>query len=231
MRPKVLIVMVILPTLILAIAVFCKIKAGSSKSKVTVDGGASVTASTGNASSKDTTGFETPLPPMTPLPAPVTAAPVAPPPLTDEDRQNLIYAELDRLSRAYTSPDSNSQALIMADLTNSEPQIRAGAVEAAKQLGDKSMIPALTNLAATVEDYEDRHAILAAADFIALPQLADVENSFTPDYSSTMPHSPHARPHSSLNNQQPTTTPDSAATQPNQQPDQQPAQSGPPPGN
>ena len=137
-------------------------------------------------------GAETKVPMETPLPP--LAAPVDPPPapaarpgpvlvaeLSDEERQAKIAGAIMQLNAALMQNDSNSTALIMASLTNAEKEVREQAVSAVKQLGDRDLIPALTNLAAQTENYEDRHALQEAADFIALPTLTELERDLKPN--------------------------------------------------
>lgn len=119
-------------------------------------------------------------------PAPVTAsnalANIAPPPalataatnvITPEQRQDAITAETDRLQEWSTSSDPGDLANILADLNNPEKEVRAAAIEAAKQFGSPSAIPTLKAVAATSTDPEEQTALLEAADFLSLPSITD----------------------------------------------------------
>lgn len=139
-------------------------------------------------------------PPLPPLAAPVDPQPAAsvitsPAPvaeLSDEERAAKIGEAIMQINAAIMQNDSNSVAVIMAGLTNAERAVREQSVSAVKQLGDRDLIPALTNLAARTENYEDRHALEAAADFIAQPTLAELEK-YAKDNGIPLPSSPPRR--------------------------------------
>lgn len=123
-------------------------------------------------------------PPITnvppPAPAPVAAAPVATNALTPEQRQAAIDAETDRLQQWSMNDDPASLSSILADLTNSEKEVRKAAIEAAEQFGSTNAIPVLKNLAANDEDPEEKAALLEAANFLSLPSIFDVGQPATP---------------------------------------------------
>jgi len=115
-----------------------------------------------------------------PAPAPVAAAPVATTTLTDEQRQAAIDAETDRLQQWSMNDDPESLSNILADLTNSEKEVRKAAIEAAEQFDSTNAIPVLKNLAANDEDPEEKAALLEAANFLSLPSIFDVGQPATP---------------------------------------------------
>ena len=115
-----------------------------------------------------------------PATAPVAAAPVATNALTPEQRQAAIDAETDRLQQWSMNDDRASLSSILADLTNSEKEVRKAAIEAAEQFGSTNAIPILKNLAANDEDPEEKAALLEAANFISLPSIFDVGQPTTP---------------------------------------------------
>ena len=115
-----------------------------------------------------------------PAPAPVAAAPVATNALTPEQRQAAIDAETDRLQQWSMNDDSESLSNILADLTNSEKEIRGAAIEAVQQFGSTNAIPILKNLAANDQDPEEKAALLEAANFLSLPSIFDVGKPTTP---------------------------------------------------
>lgn len=125
-----------------------------------------------------------PAPPQTapaitnvPPPAP---APVATNALTSEQRQAAIDAETARLQQWSMNDDPASLSSILADLTNSEKEIREAAIEAAEQFGSTNAIPILKNLAANDEDPEEKAALLEAAHFLSLPSIFDGIQPSTP---------------------------------------------------
>ena len=106
---------------------------------------------------------------QTPLPVKSDPVPVAE--LSQERQDSMVAAEITQINAVIGKSDPDSMALILSYLTNSEPQLRELAVAAVKQSGDRSIIPALTNLAMTIDDYEQRHAVMDAANFLALPSI------------------------------------------------------------
>ena len=117
------------------------------------------------------------LPSLVVTPAPLPVSPSRPPVavLSQEDRVAMVATEIARINAVIGKNDPDSEALVLSELTNSEPQVRDLAVAAVKQLGDRSVIPALTNLAMTIADYDQRHAVMEAANFLALPTISEVQ--------------------------------------------------------
>jgi HEAT repeat protein len=116
-----------------------------------------------------------------PATAPVAAAPVATAnTLTPEQRQAAIDAETARLQQWSMNDDPASLSSILADLTNSEKEIREAAIEATEQFGSTNAIPILKNLAANDTDPQEKAALLDAANFISLPSIFDGAQTITP---------------------------------------------------
>ena len=67
--------------------------------------------------------------------------------------------------------DPRSAAAILADLQSPDKEVRAQAIERAKQLEDRSIVARLQEIADRTEDAQERAAALAAIDFINLPSL------------------------------------------------------------
>jgi hypothetical protein len=93
--------------------------------------------------------------------------------LTPEQRQTAIEAETDRLQQWSMNDDPASLSNILADLTNSEKEIREAAIEATKQFGSSDAIPTLKQVAADTSDTGEQIALLEAADFLSLPSISD----------------------------------------------------------
>jgi hypothetical protein len=123
-------------------------------------------------------------PPITevppPAPAPVAAAPAATNTLTEEQRQEAIEAETDRLQQWSMNDDPESLSNILADLSSPEKEVREAAIEAVEQFGSTNAIPILKNLAANEEDPGEKAALLEAAHFLSLPSIFDVGQPTTP---------------------------------------------------
>jgi hypothetical protein len=93
--------------------------------------------------------------------------------------QNTNHAEyvsqrIDELNDLAMNDDSNSLNTILTELTNSDKQIREGALGAVIQFGDRSAISTLRELAVQTEDLAEKADILAAIDFLKLPSVFEV---------------------------------------------------------
>jgi len=73
--------------------------------------------------------------------------------------------------------DSNSLAIIWSELANPDQEIRAGALAAVVQFGDRSVTPRLRELAAQTEEAKEKADINAAADYLELPSLTEIRNN------------------------------------------------------
>ena len=179
MRPKVVITLFLGAALVIALAFLAKHQFSPAPKPASNSPAAPVAVAAPEA-----TPPPPPQPPPPPLPVvEVVPAKTNPPPvveLSQEDREAMIGAEIMRINGVIGQSDSNSEAILMSDMTNNEPEVRNLAVAAVKQTGDRDLIPALTNLAAITEDYELRHALMDAADFLALPTLSEVQLTMTP---------------------------------------------------
>jgi len=117
---------------------------------------------------------------------------------TDEQRQTAIDAETDRLQQWSMNDDTASLSNILADLTNSEKEIRGAAIEAAKQFGSTNAIPALKAAAEGTGDVQEKIAYLEAADFLSLPSMdlsGPNANSSTPEQTPTAQPTANAQKH------------------------------------
>ena len=90
--------------------------------------------------------------------------------MTEEERQDAINTEKDRLSDWQTSQDPQALSNILADLYSPEKEIRQAAIDATEQVHNTNAIPVLKAIAATNQDSEEQMALFDAANFIALPQ-------------------------------------------------------------
>jgi hypothetical protein len=103
-------------------------------------------------------------------PTPVLVAPAAVT-LTPEQRQAATDAEIQRLFQAGMSDNPDDLAVILADLSSPEQDIREAAIQAAKQFGSTNAIPALQAAAENTTDPKEKIELTEAADFIALPSF------------------------------------------------------------
>ena len=96
---------------------------------------------------------------------------VASSPMTPEEHQAAIGAEIDRLQDLSANNDPASLTAILSDLTSPDKKVRLAAIEAAKQFGSADAIPVLKADAATTQDPEEQTAMLEAADILSLPDM------------------------------------------------------------
>lgn len=101
------------------------------------------------------------------------------PPRIDPDamtpaRAAFIQARMAELAKLGLRSDPESFATIRAELTNPEKLIRAEALEAAIQFGNRDIIPYLRELAAIAQEPLEKDELLEAADYLALPSLTEV---------------------------------------------------------
>lgn len=106
---------------------------------------------------------------------PVLDQPVIPPanPVAPANHAEFVGARLAELMALAMNDDANSVEEIISELSNPDPQIRRGAVEAVVQFGDRSVIPRLQAIAEQTDNEADRADILEAAEFLNLPRLTD----------------------------------------------------------
>jgi HEAT repeat protein len=93
--------------------------------------------------------------------------------LSPEQEQAAISAETDRLFQWSMNDDAESLSRILADLNHPEKEVRLAAIEATKQFGSREAIPALKAAVANTQDTEEQMELLAAADFLSLPTIAE----------------------------------------------------------
>jgi HEAT repeat protein len=87
-------------------------------------------------------------------------------------KQTEIHPQtVEELQALAMRDDADSLKSILAALTNSDPQIREAARDAAVQFGDRTAAPALRAAADQVEDLKEKIALREAADFLELPPL------------------------------------------------------------
>jgi len=167
MRPKFVVTLLLLAALILGGALLLKPYLGSRPvpppEPASIPGAPAVPPA-------ETSLSATAAPPPEPVPASLPAAPVvATKPLTPEQRQAAINAEVDRLYELAAKDDSVSLSNILADLTNTNKEIREAAIEATKEFGSTDAIPALKAAADATDDISDKIAYLEAVDFLNVP--------------------------------------------------------------
>jgi len=85
-----------------------------------------------------------------------------------------IHEEMAKLWHLQANDDTDSLHQILADMTNSEKQIRWAAVNAAIQFGSRDAIPVMTNLATQTADPQEKKHLLDSADYLALPSWSEV---------------------------------------------------------
>ena len=163
MRPKFILVLVLLTLLILGAGFLLTHRPGNPPASVPTPPETAI-APTDSGSAA----------PAVPPPAPVAAAPAASTP-TPEQRQAAVEAEIDRLQLWSGNEDQASLSNILADLNNPDKEIRDAAIEATKQFGSTNAIPALKAAVNNTEDTQEKIAMLEAVDFLSLPNISTIQ--------------------------------------------------------
>jgi hypothetical protein len=114
-----------------------------------------------------------------------TNPPAAPDPAHAQHVQQRIM-ELNILAM---KSDRASRDAILGELQNPDKEIRKGALEAAIQFGDRSVVPRLKEVAAETQDPAEKAEILAAIDYINLPSLTEYLAAQRAQSSSNAPTS------------------------------------------
>jgi hypothetical protein len=116
-----------------------------------------------------------------------------------EEHDAYVQAEIDKLTELQANDDADSLHAILGDLTNSDKEIRAAAVESTIQFGSRDAIPVLQDQAAHTDDPNEKKDLLDAADFLALPtaseareesRRAKMQNAAPPQDASPAPGQP-----------------------------------------
>jgi len=118
------------------------------------------------------------VPPAVTNPAPVL--PVVADLETNAAHEAEVQAQIDKLQDLQANDDPASLKAILTELGNSDQEVRAAAVEATIQFGDRSAIPVLKDLAATTTDSGEKKALLDAAEFLSLPTMTEVRAAEVP---------------------------------------------------
>lgn len=87
-----------------------------------------------------------------------------------------MQARIEQLNELETRYDLESLQAILGELTNSNREIRAAAVESTIQFQSRDAIPVLKNLAARTRDSEEKIALLDAAEYLVLPTFTEIQS-------------------------------------------------------
>jgi len=92
--------------------------------------------------------------------------------------------------------DSSSLETILGELTNRDPQIRKGALDAAIQFGSRDAIPKMLDAASQTDDPREKAEIVDAIEFLKIPSLTETitQTRGVPGSGTKMPGSKTARP-------------------------------------
>ncbi|MEI8341166.1 MAG: HEAT repeat domain-containing protein [Verrucomicrobiota bacterium] len=140
---------------------------------------------------------ENTVPPTLPPPADIKQKTEIAPPVPVIPKLNqtshdpdFVHERVNALMALAMNNDSNSFNAIWHELSNTDREIRAGALEAVVQFGDRSAVPRLRELATRTEDPAEKTSILAAADYLELPTLSEVSATRPLSGSSSLPAKP-----------------------------------------
>ncbi len=70
-------------------------------------------------------------------------------------------------------PDASAHQTIISELKNPDKEIRQTALEALKQVTDRSIVPQMQAVADQTDDPNEKQAILDAIEYINLPSLTE----------------------------------------------------------
>jgi hypothetical protein len=115
------------------------------------------------------------LPPVASV-VPVTTTNAAPVADTNAIAAHAQYVSqrIKELNDLAMNDDMESRDAILSELKdNPDKAVRAAALEAAIQFGDRSVVPAMQEVAAQTQDPEEKAKILEAIDYINLPSLSE----------------------------------------------------------
>ena len=93
---------------------------------------------------------------------------------TQADHAEQVQNRVDELMKLAMNDDPDSLNIIWSEISNPDKDIRAGALAALVQFGDRSVTPRLRELAAQTEDPHEKLEILAAADQLDLPPMSSL---------------------------------------------------------
>ena len=91
----------------------------------------------------------------------------------DSDRQERVSERSAELMALAMNNDPNARDMLLSELQNPDKDIRSAAIDALIQLGDRSAVPRMRQLADRMQDPDEKADMLAAADFLDLPALTD----------------------------------------------------------
>ena len=117
--------------------------------------------------------FPTPTPPVI-AHSDGTRPTATPSGVKDQDETAQARQRVAELMALAMNNDSNSFNAIWGELFNKDKAIRAGALEALVQFGDRSAVPRLRDLADRTADPDEKASILSAADYLELPTLDEL---------------------------------------------------------
>jgi hypothetical protein len=97
---------------------------------------------------------------------------------SDEDSptaKHTAYVEsrVDELMELAMNDDSSSLDTILSELTNRDPEIRKGALEATIQFGSRDAIPKMLDAATQTDDPREKAEIAEAIEFLKMPSLTE----------------------------------------------------------
>ena len=117
-------------------------------------------------------------------------------PVPAEEQEGYVQARIEKLNELEARYDQESLQAILGELTNSNREIRAAAVESTIQFQSRDAIPVLKTLAARTRDSQEKKALLDAAEFLALPTFTEIrsQNAGLNLIQQQSPDSPAASP-------------------------------------
>jgi len=136
---------------------------------------AAATNTTANAMATDTQAVTEPSPAPEVVTSPVAANSAEVEVANASDQHAAAVQEkVSKLQEWEANADAQSLKNILAELTDSDKEVRSAAIAAAVQFDSRDAIPVLKATADKTTDSAEKKALLDAAEFIALPSITEV---------------------------------------------------------
>ncbi len=94
--------------------------------------------------------------------------------LSPEEIEDAINQRILELSDLALKGDSASLNIVLSELTNSSPEIRAAALDGLMQSGNRDAIPGLQEAADRSTDPREKAKLAEAIEFLTLPSLSEI---------------------------------------------------------
>jgi len=95
----------------------------------------------------------------------------------EQERETFVAARIAELRELSTKTDRASLETLLAEVRNSDPEIRQATLDIIGQSGNRAAIPGLLDAAEHIENEAEKKAIVEVIEFLKLPTLTELLNS------------------------------------------------------